>query len=422
MNILYVLNSLAGGASLGIYEMVRNLPQEQYRAFAIAPPGTQEEIERGQRIFSDLRVFPIPSWNVERNIGTMRRAAIKIGQWRRGISIERTTKEILKAIRDWDIDVVHTGTSLSLSGAKAAKEAGIPHVWHIKECVGSIGRVGFPMSDAELVSFFGEMSAKILVMSEYIGRFFRSYGCQKLEVLPDGVDLKHFINGSSRHLRKSLNVAPDEVLVAMVASLSSTWKQHETFLKMVSILAEQEKDTRFLMIGPKPRAKRWPHDTPQRYFEGLCRMADEIVPAGRLQIVDYVDNVADIMRSIDVLVHPCSVEPFGRIAIEAMAAGTPVVGPLTGGIAETVVDGETGFLVTPRDASAFADATSLLIRDAELRNRMSKSAIAHVGDRYSIENHVATQIAVYEQLVGNGVRAPWQHEEPDFAESIVAAK
>src|SRR4051794_4478383 len=278
MNILYVLNSLGGGASLGIYEMVRNLPKEQYRAFAMAPPGTQEEIERGKRIFSDLRVVPIPSWNVERNIGSMRRAAIKVGQWRRGISIEQTTQVILKAIRDWDIDIVHTGTSLSLSGAKAAKEAGLPHVWHIKECVGSIGRVSFPMGDAELVSFMGGMSAKILVMSEYIARFFRSHGCENLEVLPDGVDLKPFVNGSSKELRRRLNVKPDEILVAMVASLSSTWKQHETFLKMTAILAQEEPKIRFLMIGPKPRAKRWPHDTPQRYFEGLCRMANDIVP------------------------------------------------------------------------------------------------------------------------------------------------
>ena len=65
--------------------------------------------------------------------------------------------------------------------------------------------------------------------------------------------------------------------------------------------------------------------------------------------------------------HPCDIEPFGRIAIEAMAAGTPVVGPNVGGISETVVDGETGILVAPGALDAFANATEQLIRDPSLR-------------------------------------------------------
>jgi glycosyltransferase involved in cell wall biosynthesis len=106
------------------------------------------------------------------------------------------------------------------------------------------------------------------------------------------------------------------------------------------------------------------------------------------------------MRSLDILVHPCDVEPFGRIAIEAMAAGTPVVGPKAGGISETVVDAETGLLVNP-DPSSFAEATQRLIRDRGLRQRMGRAGQAHVGRTYTVDRQVERLTNVYSEIIGS---------------------
>lgn len=399
MKILYVLNSLGGGASLGTYEMLRGLPRDRFEAYAVAPAGGAEQLARVRPLFADVRLMPLPQWNVLPRLGAARRMALRVGHWRRGISLRNTTRALRRAIQDWGIDLVHTGTSLNACGAEAAAEEGVPHVWHIKECIGRSGRVQFPMADEELARYISRTSARVLVMSEYIARFFVRHDCQNLEVLPDGVELAPYAEGTSRDLRARLGVGDGELLVGMVASLASTWKQHDVFIRMAGELARREPRARFLLVGPQSSARRWPHELPHRYFEGLVRLASECVPANRLTFMGTVSDAPDIMRSLDVLVHPCSVEPFGRIAIEAMAAGTPVVGPLTGGIAETVVDGETGLLVKPRDHEAFAGATGLLLSNPDLRARLGAAGRRRASERYSLGLHVERQAALYENVM-----------------------
>jgi glycosyltransferase involved in cell wall biosynthesis len=88
-------------------------------------------------------------------------------------------------------------------------------------------------------------------------------------------------------------------------------------------------------------------------------------------------------------------EPFGLVAIEAMAAGLPVVGVREGGVRESVLDGVTGFL-SERDECAFADNVMRLLADDALRKRMSRAAAEHVRDNWTwehaadvFENHLA---------------------------------
>jgi glycosyltransferase involved in cell wall biosynthesis len=350
-------------------------------------------------LFADVRLVPLPWWNTNPELGLARRAAMALSRRGHGLSLTRSNRELLQAIRDWKINLVHSGTALTLSGATAARQAGVPHLWHIKESVGRTRRVRFSMSDAELVSFMSGHSAFVVAMSEFVGGVFRENRCPNLEILPDGVDTRPYAAGSSRNLREQLKLTPGDSLVGMVASLASTWKEHAVFIRMAAHLARQESQARFIIIGPQPKPNRWPYDLNYRYFQSLRELAQQCDVNGRLQFLDFVPDPPDIMRSLDVLVHTCSEEPFGRIAIEAMAAGTPVVGPRTGGIAESVVDGQTGLLAEPKDAESFAKATSQLLRDPALRQTLGQAGQRRVRDAYSLAVHVEKQTSLYERAL-----------------------
>lgn len=400
IRVLYVLNAVGGGASLGIYETVRSSSRAAVVPFAVMPPGSQEQVARVRPLFEDLRQMPMPWWNRNVEAGWMRRAAFALGRRRRGVTQRRNQRDIEAVIKAWDIDLVHTGTAPTLGGALAARACRVPHIWHIKEDIGQHGRVRFPYSDAKLVDFMGSLSERIVVMSEFIGRIFRRHQCGKLAVVPDGVDLVPYQAGTSRNLRRQLGIASDQHLVGMVASLTSSWKRYDVYIKMVGVLAHRMPEAHFIAIGPRPSpTKRWPHDLPRRYYEELQALTRQHVPEGRLTFLDFVPDPPDIMRSLEVLVHTCDVEPFGRIAIEAMAAQTPVVGPKTGGIAETVVDGETGLLAAPNDPVAFAGATQRLLDDEALRRRMGEAGRQRVLTHYSIETHIDRMHALYQDVV-----------------------
>lgn len=89
-------------------------------------------------------------------------------------------------------------------------------------------------------------------------------------------------------------------------------------------------------------------------------------------------------NELDIAVVPSFEEPFGLVALEALACGVPVVASTVGGLKEIVVDGENGLLVQPRDPAALARALITLIKDEPLRLRLAQAAIRRAGE-YSLK-------------------------------------
>ncbi len=112
-------------------------------------------------------------------------------------------------------------------------------------------------------------------------------------------------------------------------------------------------------------------------------------------------DVPACMDAMDVVIHSSMrAEPFGRVVIEAMALGRPVIAPRLGGPREAVVDGETGLLVEPRDAGALADAISTLVGDPARRLAMGRAGRARVDAVFDIRHHVRAMEQVFDDILG----------------------
>ena len=112
-------------------------------------------------------------------------------------------------------------------------------------------------------------------------------------------------------------------------------------------------------------------------------------------------EVPGVLRSVDVVACCPWYEPFGLVALEAMACGRPVVATAVGGVAETVDDGVTGLLVPPANAGALADAIERLARDVSLRSEMGRAGRAFVEANYRWSDNAA----LMERLYGSVTRA-----------------
>lgn len=109
-------------------------------------------------------------------------------------------------------------------------------------------------------------------------------------------------------------------------------------------------------------------------------------------------------RAADVVWYPTiDEEPLGLVPLEAMACGRPVVVSDSGGMTETVVDGETGFIVPKGDAEALARATIRVLRDSRARSSMSRNAIRHT-KRFELSMYLTRMEALYEQVALAGSR------------------
>lgn len=119
-----------------------------------------------------------------------------------------------------------------------------------------------------------------------------------------------------------------------------------------------------------------------------------------------VADVADLLAAADVLVMPSHQEGLGVAALEAMAAGVPVIASRVGGVPEAVADGTTGILVPPGDARALADAVTRLAADPARARRLGSAGAARVRARFTMTAMAEGTLAVYRTLTPAEGRVP----------------
>jgi glycosyltransferase involved in cell wall biosynthesis len=193
----------------------------------------------------------------------------------------------------------------------------------------------------------------------------------RTHVVPLGIELDRFARGTP---------ALDGRLVGNVARLAEQKGQRDLIAAAPKVL-ERHPDVRFVVAG-----------------DGELRdeLATLAAPLGdRFTFLGSRDDVPDVLASLDVFAFPSRFEGLCLAVIEAQAAGVPVVATPVGGIRETVLDGETGWLVPPRDVDALAERISWCLNHPEEARAVAAEAQRRVRERFSVERMVAETLSLY---------------------------
>lgn len=121
------------------------------------------------------------------------------------------------------------------------------------------------------------------------------------------------------------------------------------------------------------------------YAAELRTLAETEGLAERVHFAGFQNDVAAIMAGVDLVLHTSThPEPFGRVVVEGMLAGRPVIATSGGGVNEIVTDGDTGLLVPPSDPAALAVAVRRVLADPALASRLAESGRASAAQRFHI--------------------------------------
>ena len=188
--------------------------------------------------------------------------------------------------------------------------------------------------------------------------------------------------------RARLGLSPDAYVVAGVGRLVPI-KGFDLLVAALPALAARVPGARVLLVG----------DGVER--EALQARAVALGVAGRLQLCNAVTDVIGVLAAADVLAAPSRNEGMGRVLVEAMALGLPVVGTRVGGIADVIVDGECGLVVPPEDPEALAEALVDLGLDAARRRKLGEGAPPRA-EAFSTPVAAGAMRAVYDALARAG--------------------
>ncbi len=284
------------------------------------------------------------------------------------------------------MDLIHTNTILNPEGALAAVRLRLPHVWHCRELVGRDNP--FPMAlDGEALGRYLENHSSVLVANSRAAAapLAPLLGSDVLEVVPNGIDFSRF-----RYRLRDADKTP--IVVGMVGGLTAQVKKHKL---LVAAAAQVDKSLpiEWRIYGNDPSQGGAVRG--DAYCDALH---DQIAEAGlteRFRWPGYVADPVAVMDQLDILVHPADGESFGRIVVEAMAAGLPVVGVAGGGVAEIVEHDRTGLLSPVDDAAGLAANIQRVVRDKALRARLGAAGHEHAQQSYSLEAYVSGMLASY---------------------------
>ncbi|RJQ27628.1 MAG: glycosyltransferase family 1 protein [Peptococcaceae bacterium] len=243
---------------------------------------------------------------------------------------------------------------------------------------------------------------RVICCSRYMEREVRhvfQLPADKVRVIPNGVDPRNFAVGSKKVVRERY-AAPDEKIVFFVGRLVRE-KGVQVLLNAAPVILSHHPKTKFIIAGKGP-------------FENALRyQAAQLGIAHRVYFTGYIDD--EVRNSLyswaNVAVFPSLYEPFGIVALEAMAARVPVVVADSGGLSEFVRHGVNGLKVYPDNSHSLAQNILAILHQPQLGRQLMEQAYREVLDVFNWPEIARRTRDLYREVREEYRSAPWYGQE-----------
>lgn len=345
------------GAEKSLLEIADYLHQQNHRISVVVPAaGMLSSALRTKGIPFIISCFETPSKKPWRFISFVLLFPLRLLQLRRLILREHAS-------------LIYANTFIAFNALLAARLAGRPAITHVREVLSDYPR----FIRRILIWIVSRFSYHIIANSEFTASSFAASARHKLTAVHNGIDCQEYQAAAAKANPLSVpEVSAADFVVGCISQLIPL-KNVELAIRTMACLAPKSLPVKMLIIGDGPLRAR------------LESLAQQIHVSSVIRFMPYQESIMDYISRFDLYFHTCPKEGFGRIFLEIMALGKPIVAPASGAAGEIIRDGETGFLVQGNNPEHYAAKIEQLFSDKAVREDMGRKG------RQRAEIHFALQ-------------------------------
>lgn len=363
--ILFLDSSpFVGGAQESFFSLLCSLPSLDFEPFLLsASIGTDSLIERAEHYGIACQSFACRHWSLS-----------PLGFLQYLQDTFRFRKLYRQVIRDFQPDLIHVNCLRSLLLLPHFNTDKIPVVFHDR--------------DLSYSSFLRRLISKrfnlLLAVSQTVAQQWQGVVAkEKVKVVYNGIDLKDF---STENEDDSADKAAFKLL--QVADFVK-WKNHELFLQVITLLKDQ-------IPGLKAKIRGRARNTAEEKLrDAIYQRRKELELEDILEIADYSGSAKKELAETDILLSCSENEPFGRVIIEALAAGKTVIAVNSAGPAEILKNQKAGSLCEANPEEIAKRVINWHKNDNYLKNKNEAKKLA---EKFSLEKHIQKIIEIYQSL------------------------
>lgn len=389
---------VVGGSLTGLWHLIRGLDRKRfepavvlYERKAIEPElqalGVPVHHVSRRRLSKQHALLQYDGYHRAKSVSAVR-SVLRLGRQTLRVAVEElpAAAGLARVIQAVGADVVHLGNGVraNFDGILACWLTRTPCVSHVKGFEKYTNRERWAARHIDA----------LVCMTEAVRAHCACHGVhgRTMHVVYDALDEAAFApQRDAATVRAELGIANGAPCLGVIGNIQE-WKGQAVLVEAMARVVEQVPKAHAFLVGGVHRAG-------MAYNERLTQRIQDLRLGGALSATGFRRDVADVINALDVVVHTSvRPEPFGRVILEGMLLGKPVVASAAGGVPELIRDGETGFLAPPGDATGLAQRLIPLLRDATLRRRIGEQARAWARERFGLQRHVAAMSTIYESL------------------------
>lgn len=300
----------------------------------------------------------------------------KFRGWR---ELQHATNRLKALVSEVRPDVLLSCTNKDHFAAGAAGQAlGIRTLWWVNDIL-SADFFGWPVR--KVFAARARRHAPTLAAVSEFGRnalIREGIPAGSIRTVHNGISPERYRRDATRPLRRELGIAEGEPLYGVVGRLTA-WKGQDVFLRVAKAWAREGKPGKFVVIGGA-------FNEDESFAAHLKEYVRLHGLGERVRFVPFLPDVVGALSSLDVLLHTSTKpEPFGRVLIEAMAVGVPVIASREGGVPEIVTHDHDGGLVAPGDVAGYVALLAGLAGDPARWERWRDAGLETVRRRFTLD-------------------------------------